>query len=366
MLKHGISPHIILAFDGNKVNAEIYNNLSFKDIYLFYSNRFYPESLQQFSGKKVHMKLDVESFSDMITYKSGGYEYGTIRSGFSVSHSALDLAFKFGCDPIVLIGQDLAYTGNKRYADGQITSSQQIIESGNIPLGCYITQDIYGEDVYTDPSFESVKIWFEQIIKDHYAGKAEIINATEAGLSIKGTVNRKLDEVIEEYCQKEAAITRKLSQCYQRGYKELNKFVSKISCIPSQIDFLMKEGIKKMDDLIYEIQELRKINFIEDSDFKGLDQRLAQINTEYEAVLNYREYEVLLLDLRVARVSANQVRIAKLGKIEDKEQYETKLQCWMNIFNETKIYLEHIRDCNQELTGLEEMPHENGARAVRR
>ena len=43
---------------------------------------------------------------------------GDIQSGGSVATSAFDLLLNLGCDPIILVGQDLAYTGREIHCSG--------------------------------------------------------------------------------------------------------------------------------------------------------------------------------------------------------------------------------------------------------
>ncbi len=43
---------------------------------------------------------------------------GDIQSGGSVATSAFDLLLNLGCDPVILVGQDLAYTGREIHSSG--------------------------------------------------------------------------------------------------------------------------------------------------------------------------------------------------------------------------------------------------------
>ena len=353
MLKNNVRPHMLLAFDGSEINVKVYNDLELNDIYLAYNFRLYHEVVDHYAGKKIHLKLNTEQFSDMITYKSGGYEYGAIGSGFSCSHSSLDLAFQLGCNPIVLIGQDLCYNFNKRYADGQEESAQQFLNGDKLPPNGLWAKNIYGEEVVTDMEFQSFRMYFEKTIRGFYHDKVEIINATEGGLAIEGTSNRKLAEVIGQYCQKDWQITRKLDKLYQQGSKELAKYGDKVLRIPKEIDILMERGINKITELISNVERLRKINFTEEFCLEKREAVLLQITNEFNSALNYKEYEILLIDLRNSRIAAYHIAIAELGEITDSKTYDRKLQFWLNVMYDTKRTFENIRDCNRELVELQ-------------
>src|SRR5204862_4392674 len=47
-----------------------------------------------------------------------GQARGRVRAWGSVLTSAFDLATQMGCDPVVMVGSDLAFTGDRPYARG--------------------------------------------------------------------------------------------------------------------------------------------------------------------------------------------------------------------------------------------------------
>jgi hypothetical protein len=355
-LKKGVTPHFLVNIDGNPLNSVLYNELDLKDVCLLYNVRSYPGMLDKYAGRKIHMKMDVEQFSDMISFKSGGYDFGMIRSGFSCAHTALDFAFKLGCNPIVFIGQDLAYTDNKRYADGQVSEVQKFVTEEQLPPGCLLVKDIYGADVVTDQEFQNFKLWFEEIIEKYYKNDSQLINATEGGQPIEGVENQPLVEVILKYCQEYRGISWKIRKNYEKGQREWRKYSAQASCIPAQIEFLLKEALTKIAQLMDRTQELRKLNFSH-AEFQkdSLEPMSKQIIAEYESLLSYSEYEVMLVDFKASKHTVMVVKLAELEPIENKEKYETKLVYILNILIETKIYLERIRECNQKSITIGEM-----------
>lgn len=348
MLRNNILPHFLLSFDDGAINCEIYNDPRLKDIHLVYSHRLYFDVVRQYPGPKIYMKIDVEKFTDMITYKSGGYEFGTVLSGFSIAHTSLDFAFRLGCNPLILIGQDLAYTSNKRYADGQLDSLQQQCEGFNLPPGGFVTKDIYGQEIITDQIFDSFRRLFVRRIEDEYQGKVKVINATEGGVPIEGAENRRLAEVIAEYCQNNQGISNKIKYLYRKGQNELDKLGPKALCIPWQIEELMQKGIRRMAEIIDQLQALRKSNFTQAYEPERLERELQRILDEYHNALKYKEYDILVRDLVGGKIQAVLCQIEKLEPVDTPEKFDRKLQYWENIMFQTKIHLEHIREANQE------------------
>ena len=356
MLKFGIKPHFLVAFDGTDYNKTIYSNLDLDDICLIYNYRFNHEALSYFRGKKVYMKLDTETFSDFLSLKCG-YEFGTVRSGFSVAHPSLDLAIKFGCSPVILIGQDLAYTGDKRYAESQY---QQVIDRNKLPANCFITKDLYGQDVVTDKQLDSFRQLFEMMVGEYYQGK-KIFNATEGGQPIKGVPNYKLADLIREYCRKERWIGRKVEELYESGLKAIKQHFSRGINPVGEMRTMAEYGIFKMENLIDRVRQLKYENFAEGSFQNGLDKALEEVAAEYRGLINARDWRLFIKDLQDWKIAPNQIALANLGKVVTEEGFNTKLQYWSNIIAETKKYLEYIIG---ELTAIEDQEELKGSKVL--
>lgn len=141
----------------------------------------------------------------------------------SVSTAAMTLAFRLGCSPIVLVGQDLAYSDGRTYAEGtgyessraEISSDRGVVELkwNETLLAAHGTShgrrhdreplvwiDAWGGQgkVSSAVSFMSVHTWFENTatLLAGLDDKVELINATEGGARIKGFAERKLGEVL--------------------------------------------------------------------------------------------------------------------------------------------------------------------------
>lgn len=337
MLKYGIKPHFLVAFDGTDYNKTIYSELDLDDICLIYNYRFNHEALSFFGGKKVYMKLDTETFSDFLSLKCG-YEFGTVRSGFSVAHPSLDIAIKFGCSPVILIGQDLAYTGDKRYAESQY---QQVLDRRKLPANCFITKDLYGQDVVTDKQLDSFRLLFEMMVSEYYQGK-KIFNATEGGQPIKGIPNYKLADLIREFCRKERGIGRKVEEIYDSGLKAIQQHSSRVINLVGEIRTMAELGVFKMENLLDRVRQLKYENFAEGSLQEGPDKALEEVAAEYRGLIKARDWRLLMKDLQDWKIAPNQIALTNLGKGGTEAGFNAKLQYWTNIIAETKKYLEYL------------------------
>lgn len=124
---------------------------------------------------------------------------GKIESGGSVANNAMVAAYKMGADPIILVGQDLAYSQDGHsHASG--TNYENRIYSGGENVNFFKIKANGGGTLFTDRAFYQFLTFFEQWI-ERFPGR-EYINATEGGAYIQGTTIMTLREVLDQYCQK--------------------------------------------------------------------------------------------------------------------------------------------------------------------
>lgn len=111
-----------------------------------------------------------------------------VNTGGSVATTGLDVAIKMGCDPIIFVGQDLAFTGYKTHSKDTFT--KDVINSNNLRD----IEDIKGDIIQTSKNLYIYLRWIQnRIAKESHI---EFIDATEGGARIKGTKVMKLGEVI--------------------------------------------------------------------------------------------------------------------------------------------------------------------------
>ncbi|MBA2727063.1 MAG: motility associated factor glycosyltransferase family protein, partial [Parachlamydiaceae bacterium] len=116
----GIIPHFGIGIDPNiEHSARIIINNAF-DTPFFYRSRINHEALKLVSGDLLY--LSGNSGYDIADYfdKKVGIEPTNLEEGCNVINFSLDIAEKMGCNPIILVGVDLAYSDDKSYAPGLI------------------------------------------------------------------------------------------------------------------------------------------------------------------------------------------------------------------------------------------------------
>ncbi|MCB0115483.1 MAG: motility associated factor glycosyltransferase family protein, partial [Caldilineaceae bacterium] len=205
LMAHGIKPHFVVSYDAAPSNYYVFSNLDTSQTILLYSAVIYPRILAEYKGQRLAMGVDVYPYERWF-FEKLGLNRGTIASGPSVANLTWDLIHQMGCDPIVFVGQDLAYgVDGSAHAEGRSglefeaqTQSDESEESLYDKTAIW-TQDIWGNQVRTRAVWLAMKIWFEQHIRA--AGNdGTFIDATEGGVRIEGTQIMTLRDVLDQYC----------------------------------------------------------------------------------------------------------------------------------------------------------------------
>ena len=200
--EHGVEPDLVVSFDPKEINyTRHFAGIETDNLALVYVPILYPRIVQEFRGPRFVVGADIYPFS-LWLFDTIGEPKGMALSGPSVANLTWDLIRQLGCDPVVFVGQDLAFTGEKTHADnvtggGQI-SSELMEEIRKNPDKYSFVEGWNGEKILTNRSMLAMKLWFEQKIAS-LPGR-RFINATEGGANIRGTEMLTLEETIQQVC----------------------------------------------------------------------------------------------------------------------------------------------------------------------
>lgn len=256
----GIKCDFACVIDGSEVMYEVAREALNEEVPLFFQETANKKIIEEYSGKKIYFTAPI--YKELNT-KLFNFNTDPLFQGGSVSHSCLAIANYMGCNPIIFIGQDLAYTNNQMHAAGATIKGEEL-ESNFFHL--YV-DDINGNKVPTTYPLNTFRKSFEEFIK-YYDDKV-YINATEGGANMEGTLVRTLKEVINE--NKEI-----IDKSYIGKQKESN--------------FDVKSIIKGLKEHLSEIKELKK--FAEEGvrENKSLTQKYLSNNKEFKKSLDRLDY----------------------------------------------------------------------------
>ncbi|AZT91658.1 DUF115 domain-containing protein [Caldicellulosiruptor changbaiensis] len=157
LLQNRIIPDYIVVSDPFPIVQEHLTNISSKvNIPLIALSTAYKGVINEWSSTKY---LAFQKNFNLAEEYAKGNSLETLEVGGSVSTLAVEVAIKFGCNPIIFVGLDLAFTGNKVHAfEGSVIHDYNyLIETTN-----YL-----GEKIYTNHSLNIFKRWIERKIENN-------------------------------------------------------------------------------------------------------------------------------------------------------------------------------------------------------
>ncbi|WP_081943575.1 motility associated factor glycosyltransferase family protein [Caloranaerobacter azorensis] len=185
LLKVGVKPDMFCIIDPSPITYKQIEGFEDLDIPLVFLNTASAYTVSKYKGPK-YVAVNRSSEREKPEY--------LIDMGGSVATAVMDMAIKFGGNPIVFIGQDLAFTNGEHHADGNMYGEEEKVKS--LPNMRKIRGQ-NGEILDTTLGLLSFKYWIENKIKDN--PHIEFINATEGGAYIEGCKHMKLQEFIDKY-----------------------------------------------------------------------------------------------------------------------------------------------------------------------
>ncbi len=234
LLDNGIIPDFISSIDPQHVTLKKYSgaDLGQKDISLICSAWVTPRVPFHLPVERVIWTFGGRPIEQWINTMVGGHK--TYIGAGSVAHLNMHVALDMGCDPIILVGQDLAYSDEKDHASNVVIRDNSHMETVLKSKSDWAwIKGYYGDDVKTSRSFLNNKTVFEEIIASNKP--YQFINATEGGAHIEGTKAMALSDVFKTMPPSSSTLLREITpyaksmgeKTIERIGQELEKFVER-------------------------------------------------------------------------------------------------------------------------------------------
>jgi hypothetical protein len=213
LIAEGIRPHFVCALDHHEVSRRFYEGLTADDvkgITLVAEPKANAAILDAFPGEK---RLVADEFLEELLSGDAALagSHAPMRPGATVAHLAYYLARFLGADPVILTGQDLAFTDGQYYSAGaaihdtwapelnafntlEMMEWQRIVRMrGNL----HAMTDHLGRPVYSDDQMVAYLHQFERDFMEDDARGLTVIDATEGGVRKTHAVTMPMGEAIE-------------------------------------------------------------------------------------------------------------------------------------------------------------------------
>lgn len=200
----GIAPDFVVAIDPNEISVSAFDAGNLTDSGRLVFHPCIPQAIVDlFPGRRMVTDADL-FFWKYLT--NGSADKGSLGKSFSVAHAALKFARCLGCDPIILVGQDLAFDGPRSHCSGSHHAdlNQQHMEQHKtehvlnhdrrLAAASAIrwTHDMFGNTTATNQALDA----FRMLFAEELDSGGRVYNATEGGVPIPGIQNLTLKEAL--------------------------------------------------------------------------------------------------------------------------------------------------------------------------
>ncbi|MCH8271147.1 MAG: DUF115 domain-containing protein, partial [Planctomycetes bacterium] len=213
MLDAGIKPHFVTALDFHEISARFYEGLSAADVAgvtLVAEAKANPAILDAYPGR---IRVPGDRYLRSLLGADFVADKGAITPGATVAHLAYYLGRYLGCDPVILIGQDLGFTDGQYYAAGaaihRVWSSElnafntlEMMEWQRIVRGrrtLHRAEDTLGRPIYTDEQMLAYLTQFERDFLADTGRGLRVIDATEGGVVKRHTETMTLAGALDRF-----------------------------------------------------------------------------------------------------------------------------------------------------------------------
>jgi len=203
----GLTPDVVMALESSNIMSQFRDLPEISQCYLALTLKAFPQ-LWDLPAKEIftfsNFSFDSRWMLSLLNRKAG-----IIDASGSVACACFSLARLMGCNPIVLIGLDLAFgEAGQSHAAGIGTGGAENIGQEayqqTLKEGCLLGDKLqavdgyYGDKVVTKSNLRHYHLWFEDQIRRVAEEGIRVINCTEGGAKIKGAEQMPFAEATDQ------------------------------------------------------------------------------------------------------------------------------------------------------------------------
>jgi hypothetical protein len=207
LLTAGLAPHLVVGLDPGALNATHFHYLpDCRRTWLVSESALDPSAGRLFGERTFWFR--VADHEPWPWYRELGFEVGLLEVWGSVVTAAFQVAVLAGCDPIVFVGADLAYSEGRPYCRGSTYEFRwargtaaghdlaELWRGCTTPNDAVRVPDLRGVETTTTPVLLAFRDW---LVAHAVRSGRRVINATGAGLLVgNGIEQRSLADVLTD------------------------------------------------------------------------------------------------------------------------------------------------------------------------
>ncbi|MEY8414979.1 6-hydroxymethylpterin diphosphokinase MptE-like protein [Tissierella praeacuta] len=342
LIHHNIYPHAATTYDPTELNQKVFERVKeegISDIPMIFGSSVGYETLENYLGKKYHMITSQDKIANYYLDFNSDMEINIVLDAPSIAVVTLQLLANLGFSPIILVGQNLGYSGKIQHSEGIHYSNELTDEEVEKALW---VEDVHGNQIRTDDGFNSMRVQMELYITSMEKGR--VINTTKGGAKIEGTEFIELKDIINKHLQKTVVMDNWLDGDKTNYNKEELKRKVK------SMDLALEDSyrwIKEYNANLYKMFEL-----VRNRNFKQLDIMYNKLDISITALESNDFFITFILQMnRVQhKLLADAVKISKIEKDIYKKHMDL-LNNYKGFIDKCSLDIELIKPIYEKMRG---------------
>lgn len=337
-------PHFGAGIDPNPMQLERLNASQGYEVPYFYRNRMFHDAFKMIHGPHLYVTgsggYDISEFFEEKFKINADF----LDEGHNVVNFCVQIAYEMGCNPIIFVGMDLAFTGMKAYAPGVIedatVSQTTILDVEEEEEKAFLKEDVNGKPVYTLWKWIAESEWLGDFAKNH--PNISMINCTEGGLGFPGVPNVTLEEAAKKHLNRAYEFKNRVHGETQNSAIPHVTY-RKVANVMKELSIGLKRTIEHFNVLLEESDRtIAKIKEGQDATAQSGRAALAEIELAEEPAY---KYVVDIFNAVYSRVLNRELHEINIGRHSEKQRTIKKLA-----LNAKKMkFLQEVSKINEQL-----------------
>lgn len=332
LIDHEIYPDAACAYDPYPNNLKVFQKVidnNIETIPLIFGSSVYSGLLKNYPGQKFHIINQQDTISPYYLQNEKGNKPDIIIDAPSIAIILLQLLIKLECDPIILVGQNLAYKNDKYYAKGINYVSRPTEATQGELSHAILVESTGGSMIQTNQGLDVMRKQLERYLQ--YIDKSDIINATKGGAKIENTLFMTLEDIIKEKLKMPVVSYAWLEDSDNRY--DMNYILKKHKEVLMDYD----KSYEEIDNIIDIFSDMERA--IEKSDIRKIEKLMNDFDRDFNTLINNSFFQMCLRPMN--RVAFEEI-IKNIEDIRLEKDFFTKGKLVL------KYYKEFILSCKKD------------------
>lgn len=191
LLTHGVRPDVVIAVDPYRENLSHFEGWDATGIPLVHYQRVYRGVLEVYAGPRVPFVMHDEPALPFRPAHASAFQRGG-----TVAFSALQFAHSLGANPIVFVGQDLAFAGGRTHTRG--ASHGDTFDPDRPPEEFIEVEAASGGTVVTSPVFHAFLLHMQEYLLALASSQPGLrhVNTAVSGARMRGMEYQAVEDVL--------------------------------------------------------------------------------------------------------------------------------------------------------------------------